>query len=49
MKKGKNRKDFEVYSAEEFIATITQHIPAKFSQEDNHFKNSCFSPLKQPF
>ncbi len=30
MKKGKNRKNFEIYSTEEFIAAITQHIPNKF-------------------
>ncbi len=27
MQKGENRKNFMVYSAEEFIAAITQHIP----------------------
>ncbi len=32
MKKGKDRKNFEVYSALDFIAVITQHIPDKFSQ-----------------
>ena len=32
MKKGSNKKNFEVYSAENFIAAITQHIPNKFSQ-----------------
>jgi len=37
MKKGKNRKNFEVYSAEEFIAAITQHIPNKFSQLSRYF------------
>ncbi len=39
MKKGKNRKNFEIYSALEFIAAITQHIPNKFSQLSRHF---CF-------
>lgn len=29
MTHGKNKKNFEVYSAEEFIAAITQHIPEK--------------------
>ena len=29
---GKNRKNFELYSAEEFIARITQHIPEKSFQ-----------------
>ena len=28
----KNRKNFEVYTAEEFIAAITQHIPEKSFQ-----------------
>ena len=37
MKKGKNRKNFEVYSALEFIAAITQHIPNKFSQLTRYF------------
>ena len=37
MKKGKNRKNFEVYSAMEFIAAITQHIPNKFSQLSRYF------------
>ncbi len=37
MRKGKNRKNFEVYSAEEFIAAITQHIPNKFSQLVRYF------------
>ena len=37
MKKGKNRKNFEVYSALEFIAAITQHIPNKFSQLSRYF------------
>lgn len=32
MTHGKNRKNFEVYEAEEFIATITQHIPEKSFQ-----------------
>ncbi|MBU2514108.1 hypothetical protein KJ966_22460 [bacterium] len=27
MQKGKNKKNFVLYSAEEFIAAITQHIP----------------------
>ena len=29
LQKGKNRKNFSVYTAEEFIAAITQHIPKK--------------------
>ena len=37
MKKGKNRKNVEVYSALEFIAAITQHIPNKFSQLSRYF------------
>ena len=37
MKKGKNRKNFEVYSALEFMAAITQHIPNKFSQLSRYF------------
>ena len=37
MKKGKNRKNFEVYSAEESIAAITQQIPNKFSQFSRYF------------
>ena len=37
MKKGKNRKNLEVYSALEFIAAITQHIPNKFSQLSRYF------------
>ncbi len=37
MKKGKDRKNFEVYSALEFIAAITQHIPDKFSQLSRYF------------
>ena len=45
MKKGKNEKrnlqfrtkNFEVYSALEFIAAITQHIPNKFSPLSRYF------------
>jgi len=37
MKKGKNRKNFEVYSALEFMAAITQHIPNKFSQLSRYY------------
>ncbi len=29
---GKNKKNFEVYTAEDFIASITQHIPEKSFQ-----------------
>ena len=29
MKKGKNKKNFEIYTPEEFIAAITQHIPER--------------------
>jgi len=32
MTHGQNRKNFEVFTAEEFIATITQHIPHKHFQ-----------------
>ena len=32
MTHGKNRKNFELYRAEEFIAAITQHIPDKSFQ-----------------
>ncbi|PIS36102.1 MAG: hypothetical protein COT35_13035 [Nitrospirae bacterium CG08_land_8_20_14_0_20_52_24] len=32
MTHGKNRKNFEVYEAEAFIAAITQHIPQKSFQ-----------------
>ena len=37
MKKGKNRNNVEAYSSEEFIATITEHIPNKFSQLSRYF------------
>ena len=37
MKRGENRKNFEVYSALEFIAAITQYIPNKFSQLSRYF------------
>ncbi len=37
MKKGKDRKNFEIYSALEFIAAITQHIPNKFSQLSRYY------------
>ena len=37
MKKGKDKRNFEVYSVEEFIAAITQHIPDKFSQLSRYF------------
>jgi hypothetical protein len=36
-KKGKNRKNFEEYSALEFMAAITHHIPNKFSQLSRYF------------
>ncbi|MCP4264997.1 MAG: hypothetical protein GY777_05375 [Candidatus Brocadiaceae bacterium] len=29
---GKNKKNFQIYTAEEFIAAITQHIPEKSFQ-----------------
>ncbi len=32
MTHGKNKKNFEVYTAEDFIAAITQHIPQKSFQ-----------------
>ncbi len=32
MTHGKNKKNFEVYTVEEFIAAITQHIPEKSFQ-----------------
>ncbi|MBU2514094.1 transposase [bacterium] len=35
MQKGKNKKNLVLYSAEEFIAAITQHIPKK------NFQNLC--------
>ncbi|MBT7891210.1 MAG: hypothetical protein HN580_19480 [Deltaproteobacteria bacterium] len=37
MKKRKDRKNFEVYSALDFIAAITQHISDKFSQLVRHY------------
>ena len=32
MSQGKNKKNFQIYTAEEFIAAITQHIPEKSFQ-----------------
>jgi hypothetical protein len=32
MSHGRNKKNFEIFAAEEFIATITQHIPDKSFQ-----------------
>ena len=32
MTSGKNKKNFQIYTAEEFIAAITQHIPEKSFQ-----------------
>ncbi len=32
MTPGKNKKNFQIYTAEEFIAAITQHIPEKSFQ-----------------
>ena len=32
MSRGKNKKNFQMYQAEEFIAAITQHIPEKSFQ-----------------
>ncbi len=37
MQKGKNRKNFMVYTAEEFIAAITQHIPKKSFQMSRYY------------
>ena len=37
IQKGKNKKNFAVYDAEEFIAAITQHIPKKNFQMSRHF------------
>ena len=37
MKKGKNKKNFVVYDAEEFIAAITQHIPKKNFQMTRNY------------
>jgi hypothetical protein len=35
MTSGKNKKNFQIYTAEEFIAAITQHIPEKSFQNTN--------------
>ena len=32
MSHGRNRKNFEIFDADEFIARITQHIPDKSFQ-----------------
>ena len=40
MTHGKEKKIFEVYTAEEFIAAVTQHIPSKSFQR----KCVCFYP-----
>jgi len=37
MQKGKNKKNFMVYTVEEFIAAITQHIPKKSFQMTRHY------------
>ncbi len=37
MQKGRNRKNFVVYSAEEFIAAITQHFPKKNFQMTRYY------------
>jgi len=37
MQKGKNKKNFVVYDAKEFIAAITQHIPKKSFQMTRYF------------
>jgi len=37
MTHGKNRKNFELYRAEEFIAAITKHIPDKSFQMICHY------------
>ena len=37
MQKGKNKKNFVVYDAEEFIAAITQHIPKKNFQMTRNY------------
>ena len=44
MTSGKNRKNFAVYTAEDFIAAICQHIPEKFFQMVRYFgfySNKC--------
>ena len=37
MQKGKNKKNFMMYTAEEFIAAITQHIPKKSFQMTRYY------------
>ncbi len=37
MQKGKNKKNFAIYSTEEFIAAITQHIPKKSFQMTRYY------------
>jgi len=47
MQKGKNRKNFLIYHAEEFIAAITQHIPKKNFQMVRYYgwySNGLSSP-----
>jgi hypothetical protein len=34
---GKNKKNFEVFTAEEFIAAITRHIPEKYFQRVRYY------------
>ena len=34
---GKNKKNFQIYTAEEFIAAITQHIPEKAFQMGRYY------------
>ena len=34
---GKNKRNFELFTAEEFIAAITQHIPPKSYQMVRYF------------
>ena len=41
MSHGSNKKNFEIFTAEEFIAAITQHIPEK------HFQMVLWLVLKQ--
>jgi hypothetical protein len=41
MSHGNNKKNFEVYSAEEFIAAITQHIPDKSFQMIRYYGWYC--------
>ena len=37
MTHGKNKKNFKIFTTEEFIAAITKHIPNKSFQLDGYF------------